>query len=75
MKCVICKVGTTENKKTHISFMKDDSVVVFKNVPAMVCRNCGEKYLSQETSKELLKIVEESVKNGVEVDVREYKAA
>ena len=75
MKCVICKHGETESKLTHISLYKGESIVVFKNVPAEVCSNCGEKYVSQKTTRELLKIVEDSLKNGVEIDIREYKAA
>jgi YgiT-type zinc finger domain-containing protein len=65
MKCVICKQGETRPGTT---------MVVFKNVPAEVCENCGEAYLDADTTRHLLHIVEEAARVGVQVDVRSYAA-
>jgi len=44
-------------------------------VPSEVCNNCGEIYIGQEITKNLLKTAEEVSKSGVQVDIREFKAA
>jgi len=49
--------------------------LVFKNVPAQVCANCGEAYVDEEISQSLLHTAEEAVGSGVLVDVREYTPA
>ena len=74
MKCVICKNGETVKGHSLVTLSRDNSIIVFKNVPAEICSNCGEKYFSQEITKELLKTAEAAKNNGVEIDVRDYKA-
>jgi YgiT-type zinc finger domain-containing protein len=73
MKCSICKHGQTQEGFTTITLEKDGATLVFKNVPALVCDNCGEKYLTDTITKELLAKAKEIAKSGVEVDVRNYK--
>ena len=73
MKCVICKNGETKDGFTTITLEKNGATLVFKNVPALVCDNCGEKYLSEEISKQLLLKAKEIVRSGVEVDIRDYQ--
>ncbi len=75
MKCVICKHGETKKGSTTVTLEKDNSTIVFKEVPAQLCDNCGEKYIDEDTTKELLKRVRDIVKNGVEVDIRRYEIA
>ncbi len=74
MKCVICKHGETELGTTTMTLERNITTVVFKNVPAEVCDNCGEAYLDEQTTRHLLHIVEEAAKIGVQVDVRSYAA-
>ena len=75
MKCMICKHGETEQGTTTVTLEKDGSTIVFKEVPAQICDNCGEKYIDKATTKELLNKAREIVKNGVEVDIRKYEVA
>lgn len=75
MKCAVCKNGETEKGYTTVTFTRDGFVIVFKNVPADICQNCGEEYVSEETAAALLDIAEESFRKGVVVDIRDYKAA
>ena len=49
--------------------------LVIQGVPAMVCANCGEEYVDEDTSARLLKTAEEVAQAGVRVEVREYIAA
>lgn len=75
MKCMICKHGETKKGTTTVTLEKDNSTIVFKEVPAHICDNCGEKYVDGSVTKELLKKAREIVKNGVEVDIRKYEIA
>lgn len=71
MKCVVCKHGGTEVGHTTVTLERGQTVVVFRNVPAQVCANCGEAYVSEEVTAQLLKEAEEAVRARVQVDVRE----
>ncbi len=75
MKCVICKEGETRPGKTTTTFERAGMTLVFKNVPAQVCANCGEAYVDEEISQSLLHTAEEAIRSGVLVDIREYTAA
>ena len=75
MKCVICKNGETVPGTTSILLERDKTTLVFKNVPADVCQNCGEGYMDEETTDRLLQMAEEAIKLGVQVDIRQYVAA
>ncbi len=73
MKCTICKHGETKLGVTTITLEKGNSTIIFKEVPAQICDNCGEKYIDKATTKDLLSKAREIVKNGVEVDIRKYE--
>jgi len=46
--------------------------LVFRNVPAEVCENCGEAYVDEATARDLMRRAEEAAEAGVMVDIREY---
>ena len=75
MKCVICKHGETEPGLTRVTLTGGGTTIVFRDVPAQVCDNCGEEYVDEEITGRLLAIAEEAARSGVHVDVRDYKAA
>jgi len=75
MKCVICKVSETRVGRATVTLERDGTTLVIKNVPADICANCGEEYVSAETTELLLRTAEEAVKSGVLVSVRDYVAA
>jgi YgiT-type zinc finger domain-containing protein len=75
MKCVICKSGETQPGHTVVTLTRGEFVIVFKNVPAEVCQNCGEEYVNDRTTTTLLSIANDSFEKGVVVDIRDYKAA
>jgi len=75
MKCVICKQGETRPGKATVTLERDGRTLVIKGVPASVCANCGEEYVDEKTTARLLTAAEESVRAGVQVDIREYVAA
>ena len=71
MRCVICKQGETQPGLTTVTLERDRTVLVFRNVPAEVCANCGEAYVSEEVTAQLLEEAEEAVQARVQVNVRE----
>jgi YgiT-type zinc finger domain-containing protein len=73
MKCVICKHGETVEGFTTVTLEKNGATIVFQQVPALVCDNCGEKYVRRETSSALLREAREIMANGVKVDIRDYQ--
>jgi YgiT-type zinc finger domain-containing protein len=75
MKCVICKVSETRPGRATVTLERDATTLVIKNVPADVCANCGEEYVSADTAELLLRTAEEAVRSGVQVSVRDYVAA
>jgi len=54
MECVICKNGTTRSGFVTVTLERDDCIVILKQVPADVCQNCGEYYLSESVTAEVL---------------------
>jgi len=75
MECVICRNGTTENGLVSFSMEKNGVIIVFKNVPALVCNNCGDFYLTEETTKILLEKASKTLEKGVEFEIINFKTA
>jgi len=75
MKCVICKVGETRPGTTTVTLERGDVTLVFKKTPARVCTNCGEAYVDQEITRQILQAAEAAMREGVQVDIREFVAA
>jgi len=75
MKCVICQYGETEPGTTTVTLTRDETTVVIRDVPALICTTCGEEYVDAETGARLSQIAERAVDEGVQVDVRRYQAA
>ena len=76
MKCSIqgCP-GEYETRVIVHTVKRGADVVVFENVPAEVCANCGEAYVAEEVSRQILAAAEHAARSGVQVDVREFVGA
>ena len=55
--CSVCE-GTVKLEKITYTQTIGNKVVMVAGVPAMVCGQCGEQYLSPETVDELQKLIE-----------------
>jgi YgiT-type zinc finger domain-containing protein len=75
MTCPICRQGDTQPGTTTVTLERDELTFVVKEVPALVCANCGEEYLDSAISERVLCMAEEAAGSGVQVDIRAYKAA
>jgi len=60
---------------TTVTLERDGMTLVVKRVPARVCPNCGEAYLSEAIACRLLEDAEALANAGAMVDVREYAGA
>jgi YgiT-type zinc finger domain-containing protein len=69
MECIICKVGRTKNGKTNFTIEKNGAFLIYKDVDADICDNCGEAYFSIETSRKIEQLSAEAVKKGTELEV------
>ena len=74
MTCLFCKQGETHSGKVTTVLERDGTVVIFRDVPADVCENCGEYYLSDEVTGELLERAERAIENGAEVEILRFAA-
>ena len=60
MKCAICRNGKTEDSYATVVLERDKTTLVFKYVPAKICDNCGEEYISSDVNKALLNMREKN---------------
>ncbi len=74
MKCSLCRQGGTSPGLVTVTLQRGDTTVIVKQVPAEVCENCGEYYLAQEVTEQLLARAEAAVKNGAEVEILRFAA-
>ncbi|MBR8826654.1 MAG: type II toxin-antitoxin system MqsA family antitoxin [Gomphosphaeria aponina SAG 52.96 = DSM 107014] len=82
MNCVICKNGNTQPGLVTVTLERENCIVILKEVPAEVCENCGEYYLSDgrrpprsgRVTEQVLKRAETAINNGAEVEIIRYAA-
>ena len=74
MKCVICKHGETEPGKVTVILQRGETVVIMKDVPAQVCKNCGEYYLDETVTRRVFARAEDAVIRRAEVEILRYAA-
>lgn len=74
MKCVICRQGQTKDGFATVTLNREHTTVVIKEVPADICENCGEYYLSDTVTAKIEKLATQAVQNGVEIQVLRYAA-
>jgi YgiT-type zinc finger domain-containing protein len=71
MNCFLCK-GELEKKNTTFMVDLGNCIVIVKNVPSEVCRQCGETYYDDSFMGQLEKIVN-SVRDAItEVAIVNY---
>lgn len=66
--------GETQPGFVTGTLQRGETTVVVKQVPAEVCENCGEYYLSDERSGQVLDKAEAAVRSGAEVEILRFAA-
>ena len=74
MKCVICKLGETNEGLTTVTLERGHTTVIIKEVPAAICEDCGEYYLSGDVTQKVQNLAEQAFQHGVEIEVVRYAA-
>ena len=74
MKCSICRQGETYPGLTTVTLTRDDTTIIIKGVPAEICDNCGEYYLDEAVSMNVLTQAEKAVAAHAEVEIIRYAA-
>jgi len=59
--CFFCK-GKLAQEKVSVDFRWGKDLIVIEDVPAMVCRQCGEKYFDAEVYKEMERLAKGRIK-------------
>jgi len=73
MKCAICKYGETQAGVTTIVLEKNETILVFKQVPAQICDNCGEEYISSQTNQKVLERARYEMNKGISLELLDFK--
>jgi YgiT-type zinc finger domain-containing protein len=75
MHCPLCEHGEVRSGVTTLTLERDRTTLVLKRVPAAVCATCGEAYVDEHIASVALDLLEQAVRAGVYVDVRDFDAA
>jgi YgiT-type zinc finger domain-containing protein len=71
MNCILCKSNLIKGAVNHIVDL-DGHIIIIKNVPANVCKQCGEYFIETDVAMKLEKIIEDVMKNKAEIFVVNY---
>ena len=69
--CPICG-GSKIDSTTSFTVDYNTGVVLVRNVPAKICEQCGEEWISDETASKLEEIVSVSKKQKQEIFIAKY---
>lgn len=72
--CRQCPEGTYERGTVTETLERGDTVVVVKDVPALVCDVCGNSLLAAEEVERLQNILDRAEAEGVELESRRYQS-
>jgi YgiT-type zinc finger domain-containing protein len=71
MICFYCKGDTEQKSKTHAVTL-EKCVIIIKNVPALICKQCGEVYFIDDVMQKLEIIIERFENIIKEVAIIDY---
>ena len=75
MNCPICKHGRPTPDHTAVTLRRDGTTVVFEDVPALICDACGEEFVSDQTTRDLLTTANNAPHAGVRLELRTFQPA
>jgi YgiT-type zinc finger domain-containing protein len=68
-----CPEGEYQAGTTTRTLEQGDTILVVREVPALVCDLCGETAFSPAVSKRLEELLEEAMAAGTETEVRRWR--
>ena len=70
-KCPLCG-GRKADGKTTFTVDFGEGVVVVRNVPAIICEQCGEEWLDDETASRLEEVTNKAKEKHTEIEMVPY---
>jgi len=75
MICLICRQAEIVDGLTAVHFERGEMRLVINNVPAQLCPSCGEAYVTEEVTIQLLRQAELMSEDGIREKGVEYSDA
>ena len=76
MKCPLCKGKMAKGKKTNLPYeFNGEKIIVVRNVPALVCGQCGEAFVEINILRRVEKILAKAARDGLVMGFVEYDKA
>ena len=72
MKCPVCKNDNLIDGTTTVTLEHGDAVFIFRKVPAKICDNCHDAFISDEQSRKLFATMKAELKKGAKLEVLDY---
>ena len=72
MICLVCRKAQLLDGLVSINFERDEFKAVINLVPAQVCPACGEAYLAEEVTEEILSQAEKLSHEGMMEIIQDY---
>lgn len=69
MNCSLCKSGEMKDGTATLTLERGGAVVVIRDVPALVCDQCGDKVYTEQITGEVLRLANEAVRRGIQVEI------
>ena len=73
MKCQICKFGEMKKGHTQVVLTRNNTTLIFRNAPALICDDCGEYYLDENTAADIYTRAEACFSLGQQIAIIEYR--
>jgi YgiT-type zinc finger domain-containing protein len=65
VKCLVCKHNLFKKGATVLPIERGDAILLITDIPARVCKNCGETYLDEEIAQEVQDLANETLSGEV----------
>jgi len=75
MNCPLCKSKMVEETTVLTFKMEGSQILVIKDVPALICDQCGEEFVDIQTSRNVEKQVNKAVADGISMGFLSYYIA
>ncbi len=75
MNCLVCKTELRKGTTVLTFNMGSNRILVVKDVPALICDQCGEESIDLDVSKNVEKQVEKALSDGISMGFIDYNAA
>lgn len=75
MNCPLCKSKMIKDTTTLTFNIEDNQILVVKNVPALICEQCGEEFIDIQVTKNIEEQVKKAVADGINMGFLNYYLA